>query len=963
MPSRFNLPHIDITPLGGSSEYVGSGSPFDSEARVRAEHGRRIQSELRTALRLADEARPTDPRIERPTGTFLEVELRRGEKADTLEAKKAGIRPGAVKDAANNDRTIALYVPDHARPVLEKVLDDYLNGQLQPKTGNPPQKDKVEAIEAIRVARLETFWTDQSPVPTEPQHTMWWALWCWAGSETAVAAVCARLGIRTAGEDRRLHFPEITVIPALASRAAIELLLFATDGIAELRRANDTPVFFTDDVRGEQLPWVDDLAARITWPPSTAPAVCIFDTGLNRGHALIEPAAAPADLHTLDAAWGVDDHDADGHGTSMAGTALHGDLTAALADTSPRTLKHRIESVKFLPPTAFDPNNPHSYGVLTQAAVARPEISAPERARVFCLAVSNEDISGAIPSSWSAAIDQAASGTMPGDTATSPKRLFVVAGGNTPAVVDYARLQHQDTFPIEDPAQAWNALTVGGYTDLINIQDKGYEHWNPLAGAGELSPHSRTSVTWPQGRSPFKPEIVMEGGNRAVNPGKSEILTVNSLSLLSTGKDIHTHPDRRDSARQYRKSGLTELKGRQMRTVRNVILGCAVSFLLGCSAFAADAAGSRKNTSPIFRDCSDCPEMIVLPPGKLLMDDSRPLRTAVIEQAFAIGRYEITYDEWDACVKDAACETVPDDGHGRGKMPVTHFTWNDLQSYVGWLSKKAGREYRLPTEEEWAYAANGGRPVTWWFTESREDQCKVGNFVDQAFNKDVPTVVEYNRVCNDGYGKRAAPVGSFAPNEFGIFDMRGNVAEVVSGCFGYATLTSTPPDTTAWTKKCELVHGETRGVAMGGSYHGGTRGYRQYYDPNYSKDDKAIARQMNSSGFRLAASVPAAMPTQPRAPSAEVDAQVAKVTTCLAEGGHMQLAGFARNVLCIKPYADAGKTCSDESECEGGCMFERGMKMPPAGQPAMGVCKRDNYSFGCRTYVKGGKVIPGPCVD
>jgi hypothetical protein len=269
---------------------------------------------------------------------------------------------------------------------------------------------------------------------------MWWALWCWSGSEAAIEDVCARLALRAGGHDRRLYFPELVVIPVLATRAAIELMLFATGAIAELRRANDSPAFFTDDARGDQHEWSDDLAGRIVWPASDVPRVCVLDTGVNRGHALIEPALATTDLHTLDAAWGVDDQDDEGHGTAMAGMALHGDLTAALSDQSQRTLAHRLESVKLLPPRGFDPNEPQSYGALTQAAIARPEITAPDAARVFCMAITNEDVSGAAPSSWSAALDQIAAGTMPGDDhGTSPKRLFVVATGNIAAEINFNR--------------------------------------------------------------------------------------------------------------------------------------------------------------------------------------------------------------------------------------------------------------------------------------------------------------------------------------------------------------------------------------------------------------------------------------------------------------------------------------------------------------------------------------------
>lgn len=341
------------------------------------------------------------------------------------------------------------------------------------------------------------------------------------------------------------------MLPVLTTRTTIELMLFATGAIAELRRASDNPVFFTGEVAGDQQAWVDGLAERIVWPGNDSPAVCVFDTGVNRGHALIEPALTPSDLHSLEKQWGKDDQHPSGHGTAMAGMALHGDLTASLGDRSERTLAHRLESVKFLPPAGFDPNKPQSYGVLTQAAIALPEIENPDRPRVYCMAVTNRDVSGSTASAWSAAIDQAAIGRMIADDDDEeeeeeeeeenednrPKRLVVLSAGNVPAEMDYARRRPQDDYPIEDPAQAWNALTVGGYTDLVDVMDDGYEDWTPIASAGELSPHSRTSVTWPHGLSPIKPELVLEAGNRATNPALTEMLTLGSLSLLTTGKD------------------------------------------------------------------------------------------------------------------------------------------------------------------------------------------------------------------------------------------------------------------------------------------------------------------------------------------------------------------------------------------------------------------------------------------
>ncbi|PDT12450.1 S8 family peptidase [Rhizobium sp. M1] len=531
MASRFTLPHIDVSALHTTSPYSGTGGGGSSVPRIRAEHGRKLANELNVALAAIAELRAADPRLEPADGGYIEVELRPGTNADVLEWKKQGIRPGATKDRANA-RTVALYVPDNSQEAIQQILDDYLNGPLSPK-GNPPNASRVERIEEIRRAHLEVFWTDDpKALPGDSQHLMWWAIWAHRDNEAAVEDVCRRLALRAASADRRLYFPEAVVIPVLARRAAIELMTFATGVVSELRRANDSPVFFLEDARESQNEWVDDLAARIVWPGNEVPAVCVLDTGINRAHSLIEPALAAADQHAIDRDWGVDDHHS--HGTAMAGLALHGDLTASLSDQSERRLSHRLESIKLLPPKGADPNDPQSYGVITQTAVSLAEIAAPDRSRIFCMAVTNDDVSGARPTTWSAAIDQAAAGTMNADEESAPKRLFVISAGNVPSEIEYARISPQDDYPAEDPSQAWNAITVGGYTDLNQIADAGYEAWSCRVEAGELSPYSRTSVNWAHARAPIKPEVVMEAGNQAVSPARREVLSLESLSLLTT---------------------------------------------------------------------------------------------------------------------------------------------------------------------------------------------------------------------------------------------------------------------------------------------------------------------------------------------------------------------------------------------------------------------------------------------
>lgn len=539
MASRFTLPHIEVTKFKSQHSYQGVGAGGGVGAREREEHGRRLQGQLDAAFKLVEAMRPKDDRLPPPTTTILEVELRRGASPEILQKKTLGLRPGASKVDEKETRTVALFLPDASREALASILEEYRTGELTKVGQNPPNKPLVEAIQGFRIAQLATVWTDvREALPEDPEHEMWWALWCWPESEAQIEEVCQRIDVRAASRDGRLYFPDVTVIPVFAKRVAIELMLYLTGAIAEVRRATDNPTFFIDQVTSDQHAWSDDLATRTVWPGTEAPSVCLFDTGVNRGHALIEPAAATTDLQAVNAGWGVDDHDTGGHGTAMAGMVLHGDLTAALSDTAERRLTHRLESVKLLPPNGFDPNDPASYGVLTQTAISLPEITAPDRSRVYCMAITNRDVSGATPSSWSAAIDQAAAGTMLGDEEQAPRRLIVLAAGNIAAETDPQRIRDQGEFTIEDPGQAWNALTVGGYTDLIDVTEEGYESWQPLAGAGDLSPHSRTSVTWPHGRTPIKPEIVMEAGNRAINLARTEVLTFGSISLLSTGSDM-----------------------------------------------------------------------------------------------------------------------------------------------------------------------------------------------------------------------------------------------------------------------------------------------------------------------------------------------------------------------------------------------------------------------------------------
>ncbi|HAD16570.1 MAG TPA: peptidase S8 family protein [Erythrobacter sp.] len=537
----FDKPHIDISARAIRRDYqaarrnMGAGSA----PRIRAEHGAMIRGQMDAAFAGADLIRPQDERLEAPNGVFLEVDLRPGTNPEkTLERRRLDVRPGAVRTTEDNETRVALYVPDEARPVLQQIIDEYTTGD---QNAGGQQKDRVEPINAMRQARLETFWTDDpAALPQGAQNVIWWEAWCFRGMEGKVREAAERIGAIVAEDHYWLKFPESTVLPIRSSRVSMELLLFATAGISELRGASASPVFFIESDYEDQTEWTEDLAERVVWPASDASAVCLMDTGVNRGHSLLEPAVSTDDLLSVRPDWGGDDHH--GHGTWMAGLALLGDLTPRLQDQSEIQLSHRVESVKILPPGDFEANDPKSYGPVIQSAVARAEINKPERKRTFCLAVTNDNVSGSRATTWSAAIDQASVGKMPGDDNDAPARLFIVSAGNAPAEIDMDKILSADNLPIEDPAQAWNALTVGGYTNKSDIDDDGYDGWSAMAKPGELSPFTRTSVTWPQGRTAFKPDVVMEAGNRAISPSGKEALNLDSLGLLTTGENVAAQP-------------------------------------------------------------------------------------------------------------------------------------------------------------------------------------------------------------------------------------------------------------------------------------------------------------------------------------------------------------------------------------------------------------------------------------
>lgn len=447
-----------------------------------------------------------------------------------------------LRSERRDDRTESalLFVPDDARTFLSERISSY--GQPQ---GNQPRPDvdRFEKVETIRAADAHALFVGN--VDFASVEPLWWELWVRHDGRIAEGvAAAARLAALDVHEDRLL-FPDTTVLFVHASAEGITGFVGRIPGaVAEIRKATGTIEPFLD--RGAKgvgpQDWTADLANRIVPPPQDANAVCALDTGIAAQHPLIAPALHGA--WAYDAAWGADDHHPQGgHGTPLAGLALYGDLEPLMNDTRPVQLTHAVESMKLLPPRGFPKTKPPSYGVVTEGAVALVEAERPNVRRAFCLANSACDFPPERPSSWSGALDQIASGSMPGDQADGvpaaerPKRLMVVATGNMPGgKLNHVRLSH----PLEDPSQSWNALTIGGFTrkDTPPAKPPGLK---PVVQANHRSPFSLGSQTLSSDLTPIKPEVLFEAGNMIAD-ASGDCGWEPSVSLLAPGSNVLHEP-------------------------------------------------------------------------------------------------------------------------------------------------------------------------------------------------------------------------------------------------------------------------------------------------------------------------------------------------------------------------------------------------------------------------------------
>jgi formylglycine-generating enzyme required for sulfatase activity len=236
----------------------------------------------------------------------------------------------------------------------------------------------------------------------------------------------------------------------------------------------------------------------------------------------------------------------------------------------------------------------------------------------------------------------------------------------------------------------------------------------------------------------------------------------------------------------------------------------------------------------VIRDCADCPQLVAVTAGSFMrVEDARPgtpPKTIAIDHNFAIGRYEVTFDDWNKCVVGGGCSPLSDDGGwGRGNRPQIFVSYGDITTqYLPWLSKLTGNVYRLPSKDEWQYAAAGGAGAA-------QAKGNAGGAAAECFNASGAAAAD----CTNGFNG-TAPVGSFQPNALGLYDMKGNVWEWSAECWQPFTYAANTSDASCDTR-----------VVLGGAWST-TRNKVTGQTTGWEKS----SRKTNSIGFRVVRSLP-----------------------------------------------------------------------------------------------------------
>jgi hypothetical protein len=543
----YNKPHFflesNATSKNFTSPSVGGGASQVIPAQNRTAHSGKLRGDLSTISIQLDELKEKALDIPLKMGIGIQVEFESfpdiAIAVESLANATQKIELHNVKSItqATQTKTIAtVFIPDGKLHSFEQKISDYLNKKKNVNNKPIDNQKLIDSIQSIRTAAFTAIWSDDdSLLPDDRGESIWWEVWVstpkrsrettnnYADIIADFTLIANELEIEVS--QHKLRFPEHTIIQVKATQNQLANNTLLLSRVAEIRAPKITAEFFDSASHVEQKQWSQDLLERLYISNNgSEPYICVLDTGVNVEHPLLSPFADLSDQLTVTD--NGDSADNNGHGTEMAGLAMWGDLTDILGSSDVTTINHRFESIKVLDRSGDNEDKP--LGLVTANAIATAELANSERNRTFSMSLSaNTGTDGGRPSSWSSTLDSLAVDYL-GEGQTP--RLFTICAGNVmfDGNMEYPNVnQLQD---VHDPAQSWNSITVGAYTNKVTISESC--DYQPLAQMGGLSPYSTTSLVWDRRNAPIKPEVVFEGGN--IGKDQYGCAGMQDLHLLST---------------------------------------------------------------------------------------------------------------------------------------------------------------------------------------------------------------------------------------------------------------------------------------------------------------------------------------------------------------------------------------------------------------------------------------------
>ena len=442
---------------------------------------------------------------------------------NSIDNKSIGHMVSVKEEVDGDGKTVTsaiLYLKKDKRLWLNKKANEYKTQNT--KGGNKKNMLLIDTIEEVRPVTLDSLWHGKGEMPTTEKE--WVELWFSEETPDAVFEQLRQLGIEY--KEQSLEFPERIVVLARTNRRDLERVFYSSSSFLRCSSVPTLAGFIADEEGpGGQQEWMKMIMGQYHYDRIDAHKYfCILDSGVSAGHPMLLPVLSDDDRQMVLEEWGTNDKWP--HGTMMAGLAAYGDLTDVLANKEVIEPEYRLCSVKVA--SKQDGAEKEFWAHFTKRGVYLAEIQHGNDVMGYCMAVAEDKgWSDGTPSSWSGAIDQICSGD------EGHRRLFVQCAGNVDEVDDWKDYPNSNkTRLILNPGQAWNALTVGAYTEKVRALDDNGHPLRVLAPEGGLSPFSTTSLLW-AANMPIKPEIVMEGGNLAVD-ANGTIKGHNDLELLTT---------------------------------------------------------------------------------------------------------------------------------------------------------------------------------------------------------------------------------------------------------------------------------------------------------------------------------------------------------------------------------------------------------------------------------------------